>query len=109
MADKRMIRGEKYSIEQVVDSAIATVDAGTLDTEAARGYLMRAGHTNPVDELVNTVARDTAILNLMTRTTGASFNGQIGKISFADRDRAIEQANAYLNRRNAGHRSRWNK
>ena len=53
MADKRMIRGEKYSIEQVVDSAIATVDAGTLDTEAARGYLMRAGHTNPVDELVS--------------------------------------------------------
>lgn len=109
MADKRTIRGEKYSIEQLIDSAIATVDAGTLDTDAARSYLMRMGHTNPAEELVNTVARDTAILNLMTRTTGASFNGQIGKISFVNRDRAIEQSNAYLNRRNAGHRSRWGK
>lgn len=109
MITKRTIRGEKYDIATVVDEAIATVDAGTLDTNAARSYLMRAGHTNPAEELVNTVARDTAILNLMTRTTGASFNGQIGKICFVNRDRAIEQANAYLNRRNAGHRSRWGK
>lgn len=109
MADKRTIRKEKYNIEQLVDEAIATVDAGTLDTDAASAYLRRMGHTNPAEELINTVARDTAILNLMTRTTGASFNGQLGKITFANRDRAIEQANAYLNRRNAGHRSRWGK
>lgn len=107
--NKRTIRGEQYNIEQLVDEAIATVDAGTLDTAAADAYLRRMGHTSPSEELVSTVARDTAILNLMTRKTGASFNGQLGKISFVNRDKAIEQSNAYLNRRNAGHRSRWGK
>ncbi len=109
MTDKRTIRGEKYDIAAVVDNAIATVDAGTLDITDAEAYLRRMGHTAPAPELVNTVARDTAILNLMTRATGASFSGQIGKISFANRDLAIEQANAYLNRRNAGHRAQWGK
>lgn len=108
-SNKRTIRGEQYNVSQIVDEAIAVVDAGTLDTADADAYLRRMGHTAPATELVNRVAREKAILAVLARQTGAAFNGQLGNISFADRDRAIEQANAYLNRRNAGHRSRWGK
>lgn len=106
---KRTIRGEQYNVSQIVDEAIAAVDAGTLDTADADAYLRRMGHTAPAPELVNRVAREKAILARMQKATGASFTGQLGNISFESRDKAIEQANAYLNRRNAGHRSRWNK
>lgn len=106
---KRTIRGEQYNIAQLVDDAIATVDAGTLNTADADAYLRRMGHTAPDSELVNRVARDMAILKRMEKVTGASFTGQLGKIGFDNRDKAIEQSNAYLNRRNQGHRSRWGK
>ncbi len=106
---KRTIRGEQYSIEQLVDNAIAAVDSNPLDTADADAYLRRMGHTAPAQELVERVAREKAILAVLARQTGANFNGQLGSIGFADRDRAISQVNAYLNRRNAGHRSRWNK
>lgn len=106
---KRTIRGEQYNIAQVVDEAIAAVDAAELNTADADAYLRRMGHTAPASELVNRVAREKAILARMQKLTGASFTGQLGKISFDDRDKAIEQSNAYLNRRNAGHRSRWGK
>ena len=106
---KRTIRGEKYNIENLIDEAITTADAGELDTTAADAYLRRQGHTAPTAELVNRVARDMAILAVMQRQTGATFTGQIGKISFDDRDRAIAQSNAYLDRRNQGQRSRWGK
>ncbi len=106
---KRTIRGEQYNIAQLVDEAIAAVDASTLDTADADAYLRRMGHTAPTDELVSRVAREKAILTKLEKATGASLTGQLGKISFDNRDRAIEQANAYLNRRNQGHRSRWNK
>lgn len=106
---KRTIRGEKYDIAAVVDEAISTVDAQPLNTEDARNYLRIMGHTAPTDELVNRVAREKAILARMQRATGASFSGQLGKISFDDRNEAIRQANAYLDRRNQGQRSRWGK
>lgn len=106
---KRTIRGEQYNIAQVVDEAIAAVDAQAIDTTDADAYLRRMGHTAPATELVNQVARDMAILTKLEKVTGASFTGQLGKISFDNRDKAIDQANAYLNRRNAGHRSRWGK
>lgn len=106
---KRTIRGEQYNIAQLVDDAIAAVDASTLDTADADAYLRRMGHSNPAPELVARVAREKAILARMQRATGATFTGQLGNITFENRDKAIEQANAYLNRRNQGHRSRWNK
>lgn len=109
MTDKRTIRGERYNISELVDSATATVDGQTLDTDAARNALARLGHRNPADAVVQQYARESAILSELERSTGAHFGGQIGKISFANRDRAIDQVNAYLNRRIAGQRSRWGK
>lgn len=106
---KRTIRGEQYNVAQLVDEAIAAVDANPLDTADADAYLRRMGHTAPAPELVARVAREKAILARMQNATGASFTGQLGNISFENRDKAVEQANAYLNRRNAGHRSRWGK
>jgi len=104
---KRTIRGEKHDIAALVDGAMATAGAGNLaDAEA---YLRRCGHTNPDAALIARVARERAILIILERQTGATFTGQIGKISFDDRDQAIRQANAYLDRRNQGHRSRWGK
>lgn len=107
MMSRRTIRGEKYNIEQIVDSAIRTVDAGTLNINAARRSLAVLGHTNPTDAMVNQYARDKDILAILTKQTGAAFNGQIGKIEFTNRDKAVSQVDAYLNRRNAGNRSRW--
>lgn len=107
MNTKRTIRGEKYSIEQLVDGAIT--GAGNGDAADAEAYLRRMGHTNPDATLVARVAREKAILAHLQKTTGAAFAGQLGKIGFDNRDAAVEQCNAYLNRRNAGHRSRWNK
>lgn len=105
---KRTIRGEQYNIAQLVDDAIAAA-AAELDVAEAEAYLRRMGHTAPDRSLLARVARDMAILANLKRTTGAAFDGQLGKIGFDNRDRAIQQVNAYLDRRNAGHRSRWNK
>ena len=104
---KRTIRDERYDISEIVDSAMLAVQGQALDIEAAKTSLGYMGHTNPADEIIQRYARDKAILAELQRTTGAAFNGQIGKISFDSRDKAIEQANRYLNRRNAGHRARW--
>lgn len=104
---KRTIRGEQYNIGDLVDGAIATIDGRTLDTSAAREALARLGHRNPADALVNQYARESAILAELQRTTGAAFSGQIGKISFANRERAIEQVNNYLSRRNSAQRAGW--
>ena len=106
MATRRIIRGEKYDVAQLVNDAMATARP---DTTAAQAALRRMGHTNPAPELVGRYARDAAILAELQRTTGAAFNGQIGKIGFDNVDTAIRQVNAYLNRRNAGHRSEWGK
>lgn len=106
---KRTIRGEQYNISELVDGAIAAVDGRTLDTDAARASLARLGNRNPSDAVVNQYARESAILAELQRQTGAAFNGQIGKISFANRDNAIAQVNSYLNRRIQGQRSRWGK
>ena len=106
---KRTIRGEQYNIETLVDSAIAAADSRTLDTEKARNSLAFLGNRNPSDAIVNQYARESAILAELQQATGAAFSGQVGKIGFANRDKAIAQVNAYLDRRNAGHRSRWGK
>lgn len=106
---KRTIRGEQYNISELIDGAIAAADSRTLDTDKARQSLAFLGNRNPSDAQVNQYARESAILAELQRTTGAAFSGQIGKISFASRDAAVSQVNAYLNRRNAGQRSRWGK
>lgn len=103
---KRTIRGEKYSVEQLVGEAMV---AAQPDTAAATAALQRMGHATPAPELVSRYARDAAILTELERTTGAAFARQIGKISFDNQEKAVQQVNAYLNRRNAGHRSQWGK
>ena len=107
MAAKRQIRGEKYNVAELVDEAIAAVDSTNLDLEAAREALARLGHQNPADALVIRYARESAILDILARTTGAQFAGQIGKINFSDREQAIRGVNSYLNRRIHGQRARW--
>lgn len=106
MTTKRTIRGEKYDVAQLVRDAMV---AAQPDTAAATAALQRMGHAAPAPELVSRYARDYAILAELQRATGAAFSGQIGKIGFDNVDAAIQQVNAYLNRRNAGHRSRWGK
>lgn len=106
MATRRIIRGEKYDVAQLVNDAMAVAQP---DTTTATAALQRMGHANPAPELVSRYARDTAVLAELQRTTGAAFSGQIGKIGFDNVDTAVQQVNAYLNRRNAGHRSRWGK
>lgn len=106
---KRTIRGEQYNISELVDGAIAAADSKTLDTNAARKSLALLGNRNPSDAVVNQYARESAILAELQRETGAAFSGQVGKIGFANRDKAIAQVNSYLNRRIQGQRSRWGK
>lgn len=106
MATKRMIRGEKYDVAQLVSEALA---AAQPDTAAATAALQRMGHAAPSDELVSRYAHDVAVLAQLQSMTGAAFSGQIGKIGFDNLDSANRQVNAYLNRRNQGHRSRWGK
>ena len=106
MNSKRTIRGEKYSIEQLVSEAVATAQP---DTAAATARLAALGHTNPDAQLVNRYARDAAVLAELQRATGAAFSGQIGKIGFDDMESAVRQVNSYLNRRNQAQRSRWGK
>lgn len=106
MNSKRTVRGEKYDVAQLVNDAM---NVAQPDTAAATAALQRMGHASPAPELVNRYARDRAILVELERTTGAAFSGQVGKISFDNVDTATRQVNAYLDRRNAGQRSRWGK
>jgi len=106
MNAKRIIRGEKYDVAQLVNDAIATAQP---DTTSATAALQRMGHTPPSEALVSRYARDCAVLAELQSMTGAAFSGQIGKIGFDNLDSAIKQVNAYLNRRNAGHRAEWGK
>ena len=106
---KRTIQGEKYNVAELVDNAIAAAAGRTLDTDAARRSLALLGNRNPSDALVNQYAQESAILAELQRETGAEFSGQVGKIGFANRDKAIAQVNSYLDSRNAGQRSRWGK
>jgi hypothetical protein len=109
MSSKRQIRGESYDVAEVVQNAMAAADAQELDTEASRLELARRGNTTPTDELVARYARETAILAILGRETGANFGNQIGKIDFSSTESAVAGVNAYLNRRNSGHRARWNR
>jgi len=97
MNAKRIIRGEKYDVAQLVNDAIATAQP---DTTSATAALQRMGHTTPSEALVSRYARDCAVLAELQSMTGAAFSGQIGKIGFDNLDSAIKQVNAYLNRRN---------
>lgn len=105
--NKRTIRGEQYNTPAIVDQAMQAVDASTLDTEAARQSLMRLGHRDPGDAIVNQYAREVAILKHQERKTGAHFSGQIGKISFANREKTIQDVQDYLTRRVSGQRANW--
>lgn len=106
---KRQIRGQQFSISETVHEAMESVDGQKLNLESARTNLAKLGHSSPADELVTKYARNAAILAILERKTGAYFTNQIGKIDFTDEQSAISAVNAYLNRRNAGHRSRWGK
>ena len=109
MASRRTIRGERYNVARLVDDAIAAADAAELDTADAEAYLRRMGHTAPDRNLIARVAREKAILANLKHATGAAFDGQLGKIGFENRDNAIKQVNAYLDRRVAGYRANWGK
>ena len=108
MATKtRQIRGEQYDVEQLVDCAIAQVDATTIDTAAATAKLQLLGHQNPSDALVANYARESAILSVLSGKTGANFDRQIGKIDFSTRESAINGVQSYLWRRVHGQRANW--
>jgi hypothetical protein len=113
MTTKRIVNGQRVSIPELVDSALAAADVRMAsaywgsEIERARQSLRYMGHTSPDEELVTRYARETVILAALARTTGANFSGQIGKISFSSRERAIADVESYLNRRNQGQRSRW--
>lgn len=107
MSTKRQIAGKEYKIEELVDSAIATADATELDLTTARESLKYLGNSNPSEELVTRFARETMILKVLGKETGAQFGGQIGKINFSTRENAIAGVQSYLNRRIAGQHARW--
>jgi hypothetical protein len=107
MNTKRMINGTKFDIPQIVDDAITAADSMTLNTEAARQSLARLGHQNPDEKLIARYARESAILSILGRTTGANFANQIGKIDFVNREAAIQGVQSYLNRRIQGQHARW--
>jgi hypothetical protein len=107
VTDKRQIHGEKFNVAELVQSAISTAERQSLNLGKARTSLEFYGNQNPTDEQVARYARETAVLEILARKTGANFGGQIGKIDFSTTDRAIADVNAYLSRRNAAHRARW--
>lgn len=112
MNDKRQINGEKYNIPELVNSAItaAESDPRTFDTislDRASKSLSYLGNRNPSDEQLRKYARESAILAILGRSTGANFQGQIGKIDFSSTERAIADVQSYLNRRNQGQHARW--
>lgn len=107
MSTKRQINGTKFNIPEIVDSAIATADSMQLDTERASRALAYLGHRNPDAQTVLRYARESAILNVLARMTGANFNNQIGKIDFSSRESTIAGVDSYLNRRIQGQHANW--
>ena len=79
----------------------------TLNTAAARQSLARPGNQNPTESTSPATLARSAILNILGRTTGANFAGQIGKINFADREPTIQGVKSYLNRRIQGQHANW--
>jgi hypothetical protein len=107
MNTKRQINGQKFSVAELVDEAIATATISRFDTEKARKSLEYLGNRNPSDEMIAAYARETAILRKLSEMTQANFSGQIGKISFDNRDLTITDVESYLNRRVQGQHARW--
>lgn len=106
--NKRQIRGTQYNVSELVQNAILAADSQPLNLEKARTSLAFYGNRNPSDEQVTRYARETAILNNLARSTGAyGFENQIGKIDFSNTEKAVDDVNAYLSRRNQAHRARW--
>lgn len=109
MATTRTINKQKYNVTELVQNAIAAADSKPLDIEKARQSLHSMGHHNPDDEIIARYARESAILNTLTRETGANFNGQIGKISFSSTEKTVADVEAYLARRNTARKAGWNR
>lgn len=113
MTTKRTVNGQRFSIPELVDSALAAADARMAsaywggEIERAQQSLRYMGHSSPDEALVTRYARETVILTALQKVTGANFSGQIGKIGFSSREQAIADVESYLNRRNQGQRSRW--
>ena len=109
MTTTRTINKQKYNVRELVEKAISDAYVTERNLESARKSLSYLGNANPDDETVTRYAREYSILRELQCETGANFTGQIGKISFSDLETTIANVEAYLNRRNAGRRSRWGK
>jgi hypothetical protein len=107
MTTKRQIQGQQYNVAELVDGAITQVNGMALDLDGARAKLAALGHRTPSDAIVTKYARESAILSILARQTGANFENQIGKIDFSNQQRAIEDVDAYLWRRVHGMRSNY--
>ncbi len=104
---KRQINGTKYNVSEIVANAMTAADSTVLDLEKARRSLALLGHSSPDGALVTRYARETAILDILARETGANFSNQIGKINFSSTASAVAGVESYLNRRIAGQHARW--
>lgn len=108
MTTKRQISGTQFDITKLVDNAISAADSSSLDFVAARETLTRFyGQPGACEELVTKFARETMVLKILSDETQANFGGQIGKIDFSTREKAISGVQSYLNRRISGQHARW--
>lgn len=107
MNAKRTIKGKTHNIPEITVVAMAET-VSEKELENAKNALSLMGHENPSDELVQKYAYEKKVCAKLSALTGAYFQGQLGKIDFSSTESAIDGVNSYLNRRNAGHRARWN-
>jgi hypothetical protein len=90
MTTKRQIQGQQYNVAELVDGAITQVNGMALDLDGARAKLAALGHRTPSDAIVTKYARESAILSILARQTGANFENQIGKIDFSNQQRDFQ-------------------
>jgi hypothetical protein len=103
----RTVAGNKINTAETVHTAIETVNAQTLDLDAARNSLARLGNANADAATVERYARESAILSELQKLTGANVTGQIGKWNMASEATTLAAFDSYLNRRIAGQHARW--
>jgi hypothetical protein len=127
MTTKRTINHQQYNPTELAELAISIETPAQSDLDQAvreRGYhgvtaesiekqnSMAAFFGKPIQsysELVTAYALELARLSALGRLTGANFIGQHGRWNWNSVESVTAEIDAYLNRRNAGRRSRWNK